>query len=108
MQIGVTYDNPILIRIRELMIDEGYYELADTRRDGLVESIIYCHKSLHYSCVIRPNNDPSCVTFELTYGINPGAFTLTSNECGSLFNIDHFRQQELYMEKYIRIIEGGK
>lgn len=108
MNSGVTYDNPILVRIRELMVDEGYYEIADTRRDGLIESIIYWHKNLPYSCVIKPNNDPTYVTFELTYGINPRAFTLTSNECGSLFNIGHFRQQELYMEKYIRIIEGGK
>ena len=105
MSLGVTYDNPILKRIRELMIDEGYYEMADTRRSGLIECIIYCHKTFHYSCIIKPDNDPACVTFELTYGINPGAFTLTSNECGSLFNIHHFRQQELFMQKYIRLIK---
>ena len=30
MNSGVTYDNPILVRIRELMVDKGYYENFNT------------------------------------------------------------------------------
>lgn len=98
----VKYDSEIITRIKELMSDEDYYEVADNRRDKEIISIIFHHKNKGFSCIVKPYDDPAYVTFELVYSINPGAFTLTSNECGSLFNISHFRQQERYMINLIR------
>ena len=102
----VTWDNEIITRIKEFMLDKDYFEFADSRRDNKIEEMIFHHKTYGFSCVIKPHNDPACVTFELIHTIIPGAFLLTSNECGSLFNLKHFREQEKYMKKFITILGG--
>ena len=103
----VEWNNDIITRIKEFMLDKDYYELADSRQDNKIEEMIFNHKTYNFSCIIKPFNDPAHVTFEFIHSIVPGAFLLTSNECGSLFNLKHFREQEKYMKKFITIL-GGK
>lgn len=103
----VTWDNEIITRIKEFMLDKDYFEFADNRIDNSIKEMIFNHKIYNFSCIIKPFNDPAHVTFEFIYSIMPGAFLLTSNECGSLFNLKLFREQEKYMKKFITIL-GGK
>ena len=104
----VEYNDNIITEIKKYMTERGYTEHSDNRINGLIQSIVFIHSQFHFSCIIKPNSDKSCVTFEFRELLVPGAFTLTSNECGSLFNKSHFKKQQDFMLYYLSNIQGGK
>lgn len=104
----VDYNNPIISKIKKYMANYGYFEHSDCRINGLIESITFIHSHFRFSCLIKPSSDESYVTFEFRELLVPGAFTLTSNECGSLFNKEHFEKQQKFMLYYLSNIKGGK
>lgn len=104
----VEYNDNIITEIRKYMTERGYTEHSDNRINGLIHSMIFVHSQFHFSCLIKPNSEKSCVTFEFRDLLVPGAFTLTSNECGSLFNTELFNRQQDFMLYYLSNIRGGK
>lgn len=104
----VEYNDNIITEIKKYMTERGYTEHSDCRINGLIESITFIHSHFHFSCLIKPSPDKAYVTFEFRELLVPGAFTLTSNECGSLFNESHFEKQQSFMLYYLSNIRGGK
>lgn len=104
----VEYNDPIVDEIKNYMIEKGYIEHSDNRINGSIHSMIFVHSQFHFSCLIKPNSEKSYVTFEFRDLLVPGAFTLTSNECGSLFNTELFNRQQNFMLYYLSKMKGGK
>lgn len=101
----VPYNSSIIKEVKDFMIARDYWEHSDSRTGQLVSSITFVHSKLHFACIVRLDVDKSNITFEFRELLTPGAFTLTSNECGSLFSHQLFEKQEYFMKYYLNLLK---